>query len=195
MPSKHIIELSEYAGLRRSISSVFSLFDRRRRSAPGSFFTASTTSLINAFSNSNSSTLRRSVSVSSLSSPASRLRHGADAVLPFCAAFLFLACNAAMPPSRYALTQLWTAPMLTPSRRAVCFCCMPPSTSSIAFVLVSKGMMGFAIWPAYLGSFASQRSRHCLVGYPRYSTTWAVVISVVKYKSTARCRSSGLNIR
>lgn len=71
---------------------------------------------------------------------------------------------------------------------------MPPSTSSIAFVLVSKGMMGFAIWPAYLGSFASQRSRHCLVGYPRYSTTWAVVIGVVKYKSTARCRSSGLNI-
>ena len=41
---------------------------------------------------------------------------------------------------------------------------MPSSTSSIALVLVSSGMMGFAIWPAYLGSFASQRSRHCLVG-------------------------------
>ena len=37
MASKHVIELSEYAGLNRSINRVFSLFDRRRRSAPGSF--------------------------------------------------------------------------------------------------------------------------------------------------------------
>ena len=72
---------------------------------------------------------------------------------------------------------------------------MPPSTSSIALALVSIRMMGFAIWPAYPGSFASQRSRHCLVGYPRCLTTWAVVIGVVKYSSTARSRSSGLNIR
>lgn len=192
MPSKHIIELSEYAGLRRSISSVFSLFDRRRRSAPGSFFTTSTTSRINAFSSSSSSTLRRSASASSLPSPAFRLRRGAG--LLDWLAFLFLGCSAAMPPSRYALTQLWTAPMLTPSCRAACFCCMPPSTSSIALVLVSSGMMGFAIWPAYRGSAASQRSRHCLVGYPRRFTTWAVVIGVVKYSSTARCLSSGLNI-
>ena len=71
---------------------------------------------------------------------------------------------------------------------------MPPSTSSIALVLVSGGMMGFAIWPAYLGSLAGQRSKHCLVGYPRCSTTWAVVIGVVEYKSTARCRSSGPDI-
>ena len=49
MPGKHVIDLSEYAGLNRSINRVFSLFDRRRRSAPGSFFTTSTTSLINAF--------------------------------------------------------------------------------------------------------------------------------------------------
>ena len=41
---------------------------------------------------------------------------------------------------------------------------MPSSTSSIALVLVSSGMMGFAIWPACPGSAASQRSRHCLVG-------------------------------
>ena len=193
MPSKHVIELSEYAGLRRSISSVFSLFDRRRRSAPGSFFTTSTTSRISVFSSSSSSTLRRSASASSQTAPALRLRRG-EGLLDWLA-FLFLGCSAAMPPLRYALTQLWTAPMLTPSRSAACFCCMPPSTSSIAFVLVSKGMMGFAIWPAYLGSFASQRSRHCLVGYPRCSTTWAVVIGVVKYNSTARSRSSGLNIR
>ena len=37
MPSKHVIELSEYVGRRRSIRSVFSRFDRRRRPAPGSF--------------------------------------------------------------------------------------------------------------------------------------------------------------
>ena len=37
MASKHVIDLSEYAGLNRSINRVFSLFDRRRRSAPGSF--------------------------------------------------------------------------------------------------------------------------------------------------------------
>ena len=37
MPGKHVIEPGEYAGLNRSINRVFSLFDRRRRSAPGSF--------------------------------------------------------------------------------------------------------------------------------------------------------------
>ena len=37
MPGKHAIEPGEYAGLNRSINRVFSLFDRRRRSAPGSF--------------------------------------------------------------------------------------------------------------------------------------------------------------
>lgn len=71
---------------------------------------------------------------------------------------------------------------------------MPPSTSSIALALVSIRMMGFAIWPVYPGSFASQRSRHCLVGYPRCLTTWAVVIGVAEYRSTARCRSSGPDI-
>ena len=162
MPGRHVIEPGEYAGLNRSTNRVFSLFDRRRRSAPGSFFTTSTTSRINAFSSSSSSTLRRNASTSSLPSPAFRLRRGAGLLVWL--AFLFLGCSAAMPPSRYALTQLWTAPTLTPSRSAACFCCMPPSTSSIALVLVSSGMIGFAIWPAYRGSFASQRSRHCLVG-------------------------------
>ena len=37
MPGRHVIEPGEYAGLNRSINRVFSLFDRRRRSAPGSF--------------------------------------------------------------------------------------------------------------------------------------------------------------
>ena len=49
MPGRHVIEPGEYAGLNRSINRVFSLFDRRRRSAPGSFFTTSATSRINAF--------------------------------------------------------------------------------------------------------------------------------------------------
>ena len=55
--------------------------------------------------------------------------------LPFCAAFLFLVCNAAIPPSRYALTQLWTAPTPAPSRSAARFCCMLPGTGSTALVL------------------------------------------------------------
>ena len=37
MPGKHVIEPSEHVGRRRSTTSVFSLFDRHRRSAPGSF--------------------------------------------------------------------------------------------------------------------------------------------------------------
>ena len=49
MPGKHVIEPGEYAGLNRSINRVFSLFDRRRRSAPGSFPATSPTSRINAF--------------------------------------------------------------------------------------------------------------------------------------------------
>lgn len=40
---------------------------------------------------------------------------------------------------------------------------MPPGTGSIAFVCVSIRMRGLSIWPAYLESAASQRSRHCLV--------------------------------
>ncbi|WP_430492419.1 hypothetical protein ACK2E9_07460 [Bifidobacterium catenulatum] len=49
MPSKHVIGLSEYVGRRRSTTSVFSLFDRRRRPAPGSFSATSTISRITAF--------------------------------------------------------------------------------------------------------------------------------------------------
>ena len=49
MRSKQAIDLSEYLGLSRSTGIVFSRFDRRRRSAPGSFFTTPTASRINAF--------------------------------------------------------------------------------------------------------------------------------------------------
>ena len=82
----------------------------RRR---GLFLTASTTSLINAFSSSSSSTLRRDASASSSSAADGRRRESAG-LLP-CAAFLFLGCNAAMPPLRYALTQPCTAPTPAPS--------------------------------------------------------------------------------
>ena len=127
----------------------------------GLFLRTSATSRINAFSNSSSSTLRRNASASSSSAADGRRRESAG-LLP-CAEFLFLGCNAAMPPLRYALTQPCTAPTPAPSRSAACFCCMPPSTGSIAFSRVSRGMMGLAIWPAYRGSFASRRSGHCLV--------------------------------
>lgn len=117
------IELSEYVGRRRSDGSVFSLFDRRRGSAPRSFLRTSTTSHINAFLGSGSSTLRRNASASSLPSPAFRLRRGAGLLVWL--AFLFLGHSAAMPPSRYALTQLWAAPTPAPSRSAARLVCCP----------------------------------------------------------------------
>ena len=49
MRGKQAIDLSEYLGLSRSTGIVLSLFDRRRRSAPGSFSATSTTSRINVF--------------------------------------------------------------------------------------------------------------------------------------------------
>ena len=62
---------------------------------------------------SGSSTLRRDASASSSSAADGRRRESAG-LLP-CAAFLFLGCNAAMPPLRYALTQPCTAPTPAPS--------------------------------------------------------------------------------
>lgn len=102
----------------------------------------SATSRINAFPSSGSSTLRRGASAS----PASRSRRIAG--LSAWPAFLFSGRNAAMPPSRYALTRLRTAPRPAPSSSAARFCRMPPGTGSIVLVLVSSGMMGLSIWPA-----------------------------------------------
>lgn len=99
MPGKHVIGPGEYVGRGRSTGSVFSLFDRRHRPAPGSFSATSATSRITAFPSSGSSTLRRGASAS----PASRSRRIAG--LSAWPAFLFSGRNAAMPPSRYALTQ------------------------------------------------------------------------------------------
>ena len=79
----------------------------------GLFLRTSATSRINAFSSSSSSTLRRKASASSSSAADGRRRESAG-LLP-CAEFLFLGCNAAMPPLRYALTQPCTAPTPAPS--------------------------------------------------------------------------------
>ena len=96
MPGRHVIEPGEHAGLRRSAGRVFSLFDRRRGSAPGSFSATSDTSRINAFSGPDSSTPRRDASASSQTAPAFRLRRGAG--LSAWPAFPFPARSAAIPP-------------------------------------------------------------------------------------------------
>ena len=101
--------------------------------------------------------------------------------------------SAAIPPARYSLIQWCTALVLTPSSAAACFCCMPDRHSSTARRRVPNGMGGLGTTSAYRGSACSHRSRHCLVGYPRCSTTCFVDIDVVKYSSTARSRSSRLN--
>ena len=99
MPSKHAIELSEYVGRSLSISSVFSLFDRCRRSAPGSFYDL------------RHLPHQRVLQLQFLDPAAQRLRVIADVPgipassrrgLVGLAAFLFLGCNAAMPSLRYA---------------------------------------------------------------------------------------------
>ena len=98
----------------------------RRR---GLFLRTSTTSRINAFSSSSSSTLRRKASASS-SSAADGQRREPAGLLP-CAEFLFLGCNAAMPPLRYALTQPCTAPTPAPSCLAARFrACRPAPVRS-----------------------------------------------------------------
>ncbi len=89
--------------------------------------------------------------------------------LPFCAAFLFLVCNAAIPPSRYALTQLWTAPTPAPSRSAARFCCMLPGTGSTALVLCLRwddgvghmaGIPGIRRQPVFQARSGSTVLRH-----------------------------------
>lgn len=145
MPGKHVIELSEHVGRRRSTGSVLSLFDRRRRSAPGSF----------------------SVSLHHLPHhrvPQFRLLDPPAQGLGV----------AGVPiPSHRWLAGLAGVPVFGPQRGHTALAIRldpvadraePSGTGSIALVLVSSGMMGFAIWPAYLESFASQRSRHCLAG-------------------------------
>ena len=154
MPGKHVIELSEHVGRRRSTGSVLSLFDRRRRSAPGSF-SASLHHLPH----------HRVPQFRLLDPPAQGL---GVAGVPI--------------PSYRRLAGLAGVPVPGPQRGHIALTIrldpvadraepfggplprMPSDTGSIALVPVSSGMMGFAIWPACPGSFAGRRSRHCLVG-------------------------------
>ena len=168
--------------------SVFSLFDRRRRSAPGSF-SASLHLLPH----------QRVLQVRLLDPPAQGLGV-AGVPIPSHRWLVGLAGVPVFGPQRghTALTirldpvadrvDARAEPFGGPFPR------MPPGTGSIALVPVSSGMMGLAVWTAYWGSFARQRSRHRQVRWPRCLTTRAVVIGVAEYRSTARRRSSGLSM-
>ena len=162
MPGKHVIEPGEYAGLNRSINRVFSLFDRRRRSAPGSFpyglrHLPHQRVLQLQFLDPAAQSLR--VIIIGCGRPAAGVRglialrgvpvfglqrgHAALAVRP----------DPAMHRAD-ARAELFGGPLPR----------MPSGTGSIAFSRVSSGMMGLVIWPACRESIAGQRSRHCLVG-------------------------------
>lgn len=163
MPSKHVIELSEYVGRRRSIRSVFSRFDRRRRPAPGSFSASFHHHLPH----------HRVLQFQLLGPAAQRLHVIADGSGIPASSRRRLVGLAGVPVPELQRGHTALAIRFDPvvdraDARAEPFGGplprMPSGTGSIALVLVSSGMMGFAIWPAYRGSFASQRSRHCLVG-------------------------------
>ena len=158
MPGKHVIEPGEYAGRGRSTGSVFSLFDRRHRSAPGSFSAS-----LHHLPHQRVLQFRlldlaaRGLSVVGVPIPSHRWLVGLAGVPVF------------GPQRGHAALAIRPDPVIDSSdARAEQFSGplprMPPGTGSIALVLVSSGMMGSAIWPAYRGSFASQRSRHRLVG-------------------------------
>lgn len=149
MPGKHVIELSEHVGRRRSTGSVLSLFDRRRRSAPGSF-SASLHHLPH----------HRVPQFRLLDPPAQGLGV-AGVPIP---SYRRLAGPVPGPQRGHIALTIRLDPV---ADRAEPFGGplprMPSDTGSIALVPVSSGMMGFAIWPACPGSFAGRRSRHCLV--------------------------------
>lgn len=143
MPSKHVIEPGEYSGLRRSTGSVFSLFDRRRRPAPGSFSAslhhlpnhrvlqfqlldpaAQRLHVIADGPGIPASSRRRLVGLAGV--PASGLQRGHTAL-------------AIRPDPVADRSDAHTEQFSGPLPR------MPPGTGSIALVPVSSGMMGFAI--------------------------------------------------
>mgnify|MGYP007027365559 CR=1 FL=1 len=147
MPSKHVIEPSEYASLRRSACSVFSLFDRSRGSAPGFFRepppppvpTRSPTPIPQPCGAAPPRHRHRQGSRHAAASTAPRRPARGIPVPGRQRGHAALAIR---------LDPKWaTAPTLIPSCRAACFCRMPPNTSSIAFCPVSMGMMGLLIRP------------------------------------------------
>lgn len=158
MPGKHVIELSEHVGRGRSTGSVFSLFDRRRRLAPGSFSAS-----LHHLPHHRVPQFRlldppaQGLGVAGVPIPSHRWLAGLAGVPVFGPQRGHTALAIRLDPVADS-SDAHAEPFGGPLPR------MPPGTGSIALVLVSSGMIGFAIWPAYLESFASQRSRHRLAG-------------------------------
>ena len=139
MPGKHVIELSEHVGHGRSIGSVFSLFDRRHRPAPGSF-SASLHHLPH----------HRVPQFRLLDPPAQGLGV-AGVPIPSHRRLVGLAGVPVFGPQRgHTALAIRLDPVVDRAdARAEPFGGllprMPPSTGSIALVLVPSGMIGFAI--------------------------------------------------
>lgn len=164
MPGRHVIEPGEHAGLRRSAGSVSPVRQAPRIGA-------------RVFSRDLRHLPHQRVLQPRLLGPATRrLRVIADGSGVPASPRRRLVGLAGVPvpgPQRghstlYAPARSWTAPTPAPSRSAARF--RRPAPVPIALALVSSGMMGSAIRPAYRGSFANRRSEHCLVGQPRRLT-------------------------
>ena len=164
MPGRHVIEPGEHAGRGRSTGSVSPV-----RQAPriGAWV---------FFCDLRHLPHQRVLRPRLLDPATRRLRVIADGSGVPASPWRWLVVLAGVPvpgPQRghstlYAPARSWTAPTPAPSRSAARF--RRPAPVPIALALVSSGMMGSAIRPAYRGSFANRRSGHCLVGQPRRLT-------------------------
>lgn len=158
MPGKHVIGPGEYVGRKRSTGSVLSLSDRRPQVGARVFFCDLR------------HLLHHRVPQFRLLDPAAQGLGVAGVPVSPRRWLVGLAGVPVFGPQRgHAALTIRPDPVADSSdARAEPFGGllprMPPGTGSIALVLVSGGMMGFAIWPAYPGSSAGQRSRHCPVG-------------------------------
>lgn len=163
MPGKHVIEPGEYVGRRQSTGSVFSLFDRRHRSAPRSF-SASLHHLPH----------QRVLQFQLLDPAAQRLHVIADGPgIP------------ASSPRR--LVGLAGVPVFGPQRGHAArhrFDCLGPRLQRDDGFGHMAGIPGIHCQPAFqaLPGRITQVLDHLVIG-------------VAEYKSTARRRSSGPNIR
>ena len=186
MRSKHVSDLSEYLGLSRSISIVFSRFDRRRRSAPGSFSTAP-----NRLPHQRVLQLQLPYPptqpirvIAQRLAIGSGLRHG---IPPF---------RSPAPPFHRRGT---VSSNDAPHRRRRQVLRPPASAAYQTGTAPPRDAASPTVWEAWerrrhtVDRHAATVPGHCLVGYPRCSTTCFVDIGVEKYNSTARSRSSRLN--
>lgn len=198
MPGRHVIEPGEYAGLNRSINRVFSLFDRRRRSAPGSF-SASLHHLPHQrvlrlrFLDPAAQSLR--VIIIGCGWPAAGVRglialrgvpvfglqrgHAALAVRP----------DPAMHRAD-ARAELFGGLLLLHAAQHQLDCPSPGLQWDDGFGHMAS-IPGILCQP----TFQSLPGRITQVLDHLGRTTWAVGLGVAEYSSTARCRSSGPDIR